>query len=305
MDDTIVRFDDQDATAGRLGQLSAALGDLTPELRKAAVYILENPDDVCVSSMREIADVAQVKPNTLVRLARAIGLDGYEEFRRPFIDEVRSGRNGFPDRARWLQSLSKGGKLDRLYADMAAAAIDNVESLFSGSNAKAMKAAADMIIRANCTYVLGVGIANPCARNFAYLAGMALDNVASIPRVGSLPTDDLARAGRRDVLIAMTFKPYRTEVVDAVALALKQGVRVIGISDSPASPILEHARHRFIVPTDSPQFFTSTVGLAAYLETLMAFMIADADDKVIANIENFHQRRHDLGIYWSEGTEQA
>ena len=38
------------------------------------------------------------------------------------------------------------------------------------------------------------------------------------------------------MLIAMTFKPYRREVVEAVAVAREQGVAVIGISDSPAAP---------------------------------------------------------------------
>ena len=32
----------------------------------------------------------------------------------------------------------------------------------------------------------------------------------------------------------------------------------------------------------------------------MAFVIADANDEVIANIERFHKRRHEFGIYWNE-----
>ena len=90
------------------------------------------------------------------------------------------------------------------------------------------------------------------------------------------------------------------EALEAVEAALAQGVRVLGVSDSPASPILTGAAHRFIVPTATPQAFTSTVALSAFLETLMAFVIADADGEALANIEAFHARRHDLGIYWEE-----
>ena len=92
----------------------------------------------------------------------------------------------------------------------------------------------------------------------------------------------------------------RSPGVARLAAAVEQGVSVVGISDTLASPILAQAAHKFIVPMDTPQFFTSTVALSAFLETLMAFVIADADDQVIANIERFHQRRHELGIYWSE-----
>jgi DNA-binding MurR/RpiR family transcriptional regulator len=285
-----------------LDGLSSRLSTFTPELRKAATHILENPNRVSVSSIREIAERAGVKPNTLVRMARALGYEGYEEFRRPFRQEVIQGRESFPDRARWLQSLSRGGKLSRLYAEMAEANIENLERLYSNSDARSLKAAADAIVAARATYVLGVGIANPIAQNFAYLSSMAVGTVTAIPREGSLPVDALVRAGKRDVLVAMTFKPYRREVVEAVALAVEEGVTVIGISDSPASPILQHAKHRFVVPVDSPQFFTSTVALSAFFESLMAFVIADADPAVIANIERFHERRHELGIYWSEGS---
>ena len=283
-----------------LRELAVELESLTPETRKAAAYVLENPNDVGVSSIREIAEAAQVKPNTFVRMARSVGFEGYDDFREPFREEIRNGRANFPDRARWLQSLSKGGKLSGLYADMAASAIANIEESFASTDAVQIQAAADAIVQARRTYVLGVGVNNALARNFAYLAGMAVDTIEAIPRPGSLAIDDIARAGKDDVLLAMTFKPYRSEVVEAVEVARDQGVTIIGISDSPASPIVAGSDYGFVVQSDTPQFFPSTVATVALLETLMAFVIADASPEVIANIEAFHERRHRLGIYREE-----
>lgn len=283
-----------------LRELAEEYERLTPELRKAATYVLENPNDVGVSSIREIADAANVKPNTFVRLARSVGFDGYEEFREPFRERIRHGSVSFPDRARWLQSLARGGRLAQLYADMAASAIRNIEETFANASDAAMKAAADAIVAARRTYVLGVGINSSNARNFTYLADMAVDTIEAIPRHGSVATDDLARACEGDVLIAMTCKPYRAEVVDAVALARQQGVTIIALSDSPASPIVIGSDHAFIIAADTPQFFPSSVSIIALLETLMAFVIADADPAVIDSIDRFHARRHALGIYASD-----
>ena len=284
-----------------LDRLVGRLPELSPQLRKAAQYVIDHPSHVGVSSIREIADAAAVKPNTLVRMARAVGFDGFEDFRQPFRETLRAGGQRFPDRARWLQSIAKGGRHGGLYRDMAASALDNVERLFAGISAKELKAAADRIVAARKTFVVGVGVSYALAHNFAYLARMALDTVVAVPQEGSLPVDDVARAGRRDLVLAMTFEPYRSEVVDAVRVAGEQGARIIAITDSRASPIALKAAHVFVVPTETPQFFTSTIAAAALLETMMAFVVADADRKVIASIDRFHQRRQDLGVYWREG----
>ena len=279
-----------------LDALAQTLGDLTPELQKAAAYVLENPNDVGVSSIREIADAAEVKPNSFVRMARAVGFEGYDDFRAPFREEIRRGAT-FPDRARWLQSLAKGGKLGGLHAAMAESAMANIEQCFADNDAERLKAAADAIVAARHVYVLGDGMNHALARNFSYLAGMAMDRIEAIPREGRLSIDHLVRAGKGDVLLAMTFKPYRRDVVEAVKIARRQGVTIIGISDSLASPIVVGSDHSFVVQTDTPQFFPSIVAAAALLETLMAFVIADAEPEVIASIERFHERRRALGIY--------
>ena len=94
-----------------LERLSAEWDNLTPEAQKAARYVLENPQDVGVSTVRDIAEAARVKPNTVVRMARQVGFEGYEDFREPFREAIQRGGTSFPDRARWLQDIAKTGDL--------------------------------------------------------------------------------------------------------------------------------------------------------------------------------------------------
>ena len=284
-----------------LDRLSDEWEALTPEAQKAARYVLENPLDVGVSTVREIAQAAQVKPNTVVRMARQVGFEGYEDFRAPFREAIRAGRASFPDRARWLQSIGREGELGGLYADMLGAAIRNIEETFAGISAEALKAAAEAIWNSRNVFVLGVGVNNSNARNFTYLASTGMKDFHAIPRSGSTAVDDLAWADARDVLIAMTCKPYRSEVVEAVRIAREQGIKVVSISDSPASPIILGADHGFVVAADTPQFFPSSVSMIALLETLLSFVIAVASDEIVARVERFHARRHDLGIYQEDG----
>ncbi len=285
------------STETPLALLAAGLNDLTPELKKAAAYVLENPGQVGVSSIREIADAAGVKPNTLVRMARSIGFDGFDDFRQPFRTEIAVGGVNFKERARWLQTLSGGGKLSSLYAGMAESAIANIENTFANTDARALQRAAKAVLKARKVMVLGVGANYMLAENFTYLVDMALDNVTTIPRPGCSALDDLSRASSKDLLIAMTFKPYRTDVVAAVDVALERGVKIVGISDSAASPIVIDSHHGFVVNSDTPQFFPSTVALMALLESLVAFIVAETGDDGIGNIEQFHKQREAFGFY--------
>ena len=103
-------------------------------------------------------------------MARAIGFDGYDDFREPFREEIRRGSTPFPDRARWLQSLAKGGKLGSLYADMAEAAMRNIEDTFAGLDGEQLKAAAEAIWASRQVFVLGGGVMNANARAFNALS---------------------------------------------------------------------------------------------------------------------------------------
>jgi len=284
-----------------LDGLARAYEGFSPQLRKAAQYVLDNPNDIGVHSIRQVADAADVHPNTLVRMAGALGFDGYRQFRKPFSDHLRQGVEGFPDRARWLQSIAESGRHGTLYAEIAEKSFANVETLYAAATAEDVKTAADLIVASRTTYVLGVGTAYALAHNFWYVARMAFENIVQVPRTGVLAIDEVARMGPDDVLLAMTFRPYRAEVVEAAQRAVARGVKLVAVTDSRASPIATAAEHAFIVPTEASQFFTSMVGALAFLETLIAFMIADADKAVIDRIEDLHRLRLDAGIYFDDG----
>ena len=196
-------------------RIRSQLDQLSGEQRRAAVYALENPEIIALTSTREAAAAAGVIPNTFVRLSRTLGFDGFKAFK------TQLARTSFQptEQARQLQTRSAKGQMAGLYGDIMSAASINLQSLMIDDQTHAVQAAARALNQAKKVYVLGVGIANALAQNFAYLGGMALENIVALPRDGSEPADGLIRAGAGDALIAMTFKPYRREVIEAVQAA--------------------------------------------------------------------------------------
>src|SRR3954467_5129052 len=72
---------------------------LPPQLQTAARYVLDRPDDVALLSMREQARRAGLPPATMTRLAKRLGLEGYDEVRALYAGAVRAGTLGFAGKA--------------------------------------------------------------------------------------------------------------------------------------------------------------------------------------------------------------
>src|SRR3546814_11056269 len=87
---------DQGALSDRL---LAAFDGLSAQLQAAARFVLDHPREVALLSMREQARRAGVQAATMTRLAKAIGLDGYEALRQSYADALRGERGGFLGKA--------------------------------------------------------------------------------------------------------------------------------------------------------------------------------------------------------------
>ena len=183
---------------------------------------------------------------------------------------------------------------------MVSDSLDYIARTFEGIDESDLAAAAKMIWKARRVYIMGVGVNHTNASNFAYLAATGMNDFIAIPRPSSTAIDDLARATSDDVIIAITMRPYRMEVLRALRFAKDQGLKIIALSDTKSAPVITTADYGFITHIDTSQFFPSSVSIIALLETLLSFVIAHASDEIVERVETFHQRRHDFGYYQSE-----
>lgn len=278
--------------------LTESFEGFSAQLQRAARFLIDNPREVGVQSMRALAAKAEVHPNTLVRLAQAIGFDGYEPMRERFRDfMVTEGLGGFRDRADWLRQLAETGGTAAVLGQMAEATSTNLDAMWRGQDADTLERAADAMLAAPRVYVLGMGSAYSLAHQFWYVARMAFDHIVPIPRHGSQPVDDLAWIAPEEILVALTFQPYRSETMQAVESARQTGATVIGISDSQTSPLLRLADHRLVAPTHTPQFFESHAAVTALMEGLLAILVSRGGADAARRIEAFHKRRLDAGLY--------
>ena len=172
--------------------------------------------------------------------------------------------------------------------------------MFEDLDTVELQTVADTILAAPRTGVFGVGALLPLARHFCYVGSMAVPGLWALPTNEGLPIDDIGRMGAGDVLIAMTFAPYRAEIVEATRLARARDITVVTVTDSRTAPPALDADHVFTTPAETPLFFASVLGVVALLETLLAFMVADSRTEAAEAIDQFHQHRRAAGVYVEE-----
>src|SRR5947207_14691324 len=80
-------------------RIVAAFDAMPAQLKTAARYVLDRPNDVALLSMREQARQAGVQPATMTRFAKRLGLDGYDAVREMYAETIRGTGPGFSRKA--------------------------------------------------------------------------------------------------------------------------------------------------------------------------------------------------------------
>jgi DNA-binding MurR/RpiR family transcriptional regulator len=133
-------------------QIIKTFDDMPAQLQAGARYVLDRPRDVALLSMREQARQAGVQPATMTRLAKRLGMEGYDEVRELYAAAVRDGGLGFAGKA-GVQLVSQKLKGDRaLAADMLKSIGKQIERLAAPANLDRLVAAARALTSARRVY---------------------------------------------------------------------------------------------------------------------------------------------------------
>lgn len=275
--------------------LAECYADLSPQLKLAASYVLDNPMEIAFQSIRKSANAAEVTPSTLMRLAKRLGFGSYEQFREIFQSAVQARPIELSGRASHLKALAGNG--DQVFIDVGDTAFDNIGRLFTAEMQPKVRDAAERLLAANNVAVVGFRDAFACAYHFAYVGRIAMPNVQLIRgQEGGLLTE-LAAFGAGDVVVACGFDPYCAETVRALEITRANGVEAIVITDTLRSPLVPGAAVAFNIATATPHFFPSILSAITLTEAILAECVAYGPETLVDNVARFETRMREMGAY--------
>jgi len=278
-----------DGWAGRyaglpvLARVAARAPTLTAALQRTAQAVLAQPFRAATHSIDEFAREAAVSVASANRFARAMGFDGYPQFR----SELAKGFESVLAPVTSLRdSLQKQASATQAVAASLQEVQRNLEQTLRALPHQPCTEAVELIVKAKQVLTLGWG-------SSAYLAGLLqhelepyCSHIDSLGQVGgpSHAARQLVKRGPQDLVIALAFPRYVDDTVVLARLARERGVKVLALTDGPASPLLPLADVALYVNVDRQVAACSNAAALALLEALVA-AVARRTDNAVARAE--------------------
>ncbi|PVB61429.1 MurR/RpiR family transcriptional regulator [Labrenzia sp. 011] len=270
------------------------------EVRKAARFVLDNPRDVALLSMREQARRAGVQPSTMMRLAKQLGFDGFEPVRDAYADAMRNPANSFERKARDQQRLQDLGGEQALAAKIVASVTRQLEALSAAEQLVRLSDAARLLAGARRVYCLGLRASHPIAWQLNYILSLVGDRSVLLDDLANTGSDRIRFAGPEDVLFAVTVMPYTQLTLDVVDYAHRQGVPVVALTDSPVSPLAKRATITIATTTESPSFYHTMTPAFALAEILAVLVAGQGDTETLDALRQVDSYHASLGTHAAE-----
>ena len=270
---------------------------LSPQLRRAARFVVDNPEEIATRSLRHVAEIAKLPPPTFSRLARAVGFDSYDALKDRCRASVLNRRGDYPAA---LGAPGIGASGESILVRHAAASIEGVRSLMRDIDEAELESAARLLAGARRVVLIGEMRARAFVDYASYLSDMSLDGWSVIGHAAVSLAAETRDLGPQDAAMVLTMAPYATRSVQTARLVAETGAPLIAITDSRLSPVTAAARHTLVVSERSPLFFPSYVVAALVLEALVGMVVREKGDEAQRRIDETARRCRDLGEYWRD-----
>jgi len=259
-------------------RLSQEPKKLTPSERKLVKYLLTSYPNGILDSASSIARQLVISPSTVVRFFSKIGYDDFAAAQREVRLEISAKLASPYQRASATLPFDTSSS-KQLLDEILEADIGNLKATRNNLDLKSVEQIVKLLVSSadKKRNILLVGEKNSfgVAQYLRTQLNMCLPNVSLLDSRQSMVADDLIRTTKSDVLLAISIRRYSTTTIRVAEHFNSLGATVIGIIDSPTSPLAKLASLKLYVHTSSPYAFDSYTSVFYTCNVLLS-MVANA-----------------------------
>ena len=266
--------------------------------RAIARYILESYDKAAFMTANSLGRTVGVSESTVVRFAVELGYDGYPSMQKA-LQEMVVNR---------LTSVQRIGAMgDRLgNQDILSMVIqsdmDKLRQTAELVSRRDFAAAVDAVLNARRVFVIGVRSTAPLANFLGYYLSQMLDTVHTVTASGnSAVFEKLISVDDRDAVIAFSFPRYSTSTARGAEYCRSKGAKVIGITDSLASPLGKSCDHVLLAKSDMISLVDSLTAPLSISNALIVAIAAKRERELEKKFSELESLWEKYNVYEKQG----
>jgi len=270
---------------------------LTPSQRRIMHYIVDNYEEAIFLTASQLAHSVGVSEATVVRLAQALGFDGYPGMQSKF-------REGLQNRLSTVTRLEHTVDHVRQVGDVLVKVlqedIQNLSQTLRNLPIEVFEQAVTDIEKAKRIFVVGLRGAHAPALTLAtYLRFLGKQAQLLMPGHGEL-WDILQGLEKTDLVIGISLPRYTSVTVEILEHARSQRTRVGAITDSPLSPLARHAHWVLTAKCQLDSFIESFTAVTSLVNALLTAISIQKPGKTLRILREREALWEEKKVYISD-----
>lgn len=214
---------------------------LTKSQKKVADYILSNQERAAMKTTINIATEVGVSDTTIIRLAYALGYDGFNAMQKQIQEDVLES-----NQSRKLENIGEQNDYQKVLSRQIELLLEMRDQAIDFEQ---LQSVAQRISSADHVMVFGYYGEHTVAYQLYFMLDSIQPNVHYY-RENTVGLRELSELNPKSVVIAMAFPPYSEGTVELVQLVQEKGCQTVVITNSTNSPIAKNADEVIVFPLE-------------------------------------------------------
>lgn len=273
-------------------------GDLlSPAQKIVGNYILSFYKSLAYVTLSELAKKTSTGQGTIVRFAQVLGYGSFSNLKAALRNEIEKSN---PETLEIYSSKNAGAEdatpFDTVFEMERSIMEDTYRLIDKNSFNEAVKIISD----SPATIISGTGSNSFLAEYAGYFLGTMKKNVAVVSGTDISDMNLLLDAAEGTAALVFSFPRYPVKTQSIVKVMNERNIRIIGISDSIASPIAEFCAPFFIVPQKFISFMDPCAGVMSLVHSILYGVWLSDKEGCRKRIESRNRLLHDEKVFVSD-----
>jgi DNA-binding MurR/RpiR family transcriptional regulator len=212
--------------------IQESIHTLKPIEKKAAEYILSDPQDVVNLSIQKLAEKAKVSEATIIRLSKSLKCKGFQDLKLKIAYELAKSENANS----LYEDIPSDDSIKSFIQSVSQNNIQAIQNTLLVLSEEELEKAVSLIANARMVAVYGIGASAIIAQDFKQKL-TRINRWCEAAFDGDTQVTISANLTKQDVAFGISYSGQTKDVIESLKVAKENGANIISLTKSGDNPV--------------------------------------------------------------------